>query len=375
MRSRLPATNPNQTSRRDLLKMSVGALALPAIGGLSLRSAAAADPPQITAVLSSDYLTGDLGGILRKVSNVDIQTVPYGGPSDSLAKLMAPGGTSRYDLMILNTDLAAPTVLGEKAGQERARPLDLSLIPNVKDLMPLFAKAVRKRDDKTYMIPVQWGYDSVLFDPAHIPESDDLTQSWGVLFSDKYAGKVALRDEPLQSIMAAGLSLGHTDVFNMNAADLKEVKSFLISKKKNIRALWKSFGEAVNMMGNGEVWAMYGWIAMRAELQKGGKNIRNNWPKEGAWVFNQSAFIPKDSSKAEAACAVINALLDLGYGLATARTTEYPSPSLAVKSALSIDEQKRIGYDIEERGVKLVKPSVPPDMNSWVSAWNDFKAA
>ena len=55
------------------------------------------------------------------------------------------------------------------------------------------------------------GYDSPIIRIDHIPENDTLTQSWGVLFADKYAGKTALRDDAYQSIMVTGLHLGHKD--------------------------------------------------------------------------------------------------------------------------------------------------------------------
>jgi hypothetical protein len=54
----------------------------------------------------------------------------------------------------------------------------------------------------------------------------------------------------------------------MTTSDLNEVKKFLISKK-NFRTLWMQFGGR-HLMSSGEVWAMYGWMPMRAALQKDG---------------------------------------------------------------------------------------------------------
>ena len=95
----------------------------------------------------------------------------------------------------------------------------------------------------------------------------------------------------------------------MDERDINEVTRFLIRKKKNFRTLWSSFGQAVALMASGEVWMMYGWIAMRAALQRQGHDVTNNWPREGVLIWNQSAFIPKDSRKSDASHAVINAML------------------------------------------------------------------
>ena len=102
---------------------------------------------------------------------------------------MAPGGTKNYDLMISLTQFVGPA-LGAKDGDERLHALDMSKIPNAKNLMPLFKKDIVSRNGKTYMIPIVWGYDSVIYNKDHISPDDPLTQSWGVLFDDKYKGKL-----------------------------------------------------------------------------------------------------------------------------------------------------------------------------------------
>lgn len=365
-------TSPIFTPTRRRFLQSSALLGLGATT-LGARPAQAAD--KVSGIMSPNYARDDLKAIILKNADVALENLPYVGPTDTLAKLLAPGGSARYDLMILNTDFAADRIMGEKAGQEKGAAIDLGIVKNIEHLMPTFRKAVQERDGKVYMIPVSWGYDAVLFDRSKVPEQDPLTQSWGILFNDKYAGRVALRDEPLQSIMVAGLHLGHGDVFNMDKPDIRDCTRFLISKKKNIRALWSKYGEGVNMLGSGEVVAMYGWISMRSELQKNGKDIANNWPSEGAMVWHQSAFIPRDSRNAKAAARVINAMLDPEYGIARTRLTEYPSPSKAVKDSLGIEEQRRLGYDLEERGVKTLRVTFPKLMDDWVTAWNDFKAA
>ena len=100
--------------------------------------------------------------------------------------------------MVSLTEFVKGPVLGAGAGDEKALALDLGKIPNAKKLMPLFQDEIVVRDGKPYFIPVYWGYDSVLYNTEAIAE--DMAQSWGILFDDKYAGKVALRDDAHQMI-------------------------------------------------------------------------------------------------------------------------------------------------------------------------------
>jgi spermidine/putrescine transport system substrate-binding protein len=357
--------------RRSFL---AGAAAAAGSGLCGLRPGAAQARP-VVAIMPGVFLPDQVRPLIETKASVKVENAPYVSPTDTLAKLLAPGGTSRYDLMISITNFVRGPVMGEKAGDENVAAFDLSLIPNAAKIMELFKDDIVVRDGKTYMIPVVWGYDSVIYNADKIPPDDELTQSWGVLFDDKYAGKVAWRDDAHQTILAAALHLGIKDPVTMSAQELKEVTSFLIKKKKNVRTMWTTFGTGVSLLSSGEVWALYGWIPMRAALQKQGMNVTNNWPKDGLLVWSQSAFIPKDSPNAKATHAVVNAFLDTEVGRTLAETTNYPTTSSEIAAGFSPEDRKRIGLDIEERGVKVHPMRFPAAMDQWLEAWNTVRSA
>jgi len=176
-------------------------------------------------------------------------------------------------------------------------------------------------------------------------------------------------------ILTAGLFMGMADPAAMSASDLKEVAKFLTAKKKNVRTMWSTFGSAVSLMSSGEVWAMYGWIPMRAALQKQGMNVTNNWPKDGLLIWSQGAFIPKDTANAKGSHAVINAYLEKDVGHRLAMDTNYPSTSREISGAFSRDERKKLGLDVVERGVKVYPLKFPTAMDQWLEAWNTVKSA
>lgn len=361
-------------ARRDFLKLS-GATVASSLVGVGAPLPALASEKKISAVMVGVILNPKTREVVEKATSVKIENVPYVSPTDTVAKLMAPGGTSRYDLMISVTEFVKGPVLGVKAGDEKVASLDMSKVPNAANLQSVFKSEVQRRGDKTLMVPILWGYDSPLYRTDLIGEGDPNTQAWGVLFNDKYAGRVALRDDAYQSIMAAALHLGHESPASMSAGDLAEVKKFLISKKKNFRTLWTKFGEAVNLMSSGEVWAMYGWMPMRAALHANGVKVKNAWPKEGILLWNMSAFIPKDSKNVEATTSVVNAMLSPEFGVAMTEATNYGSASQKAIDAFSVADQERIGLNATTRGGKLNPLKWPNDMNSWIEAWGAFKAA
>lgn len=363
------------SDRRTFLK-GAGVAGLGGLAASALPiSPAFAQSKKVVAIMPGVFIPDAARPIIEQLSGVKVENAPYVSPTDTLAKLMAPGGTRNYDMMISLTQFVKGPALGEKDGDERLHALDMSKIPNAQNLMQLFKKEIVTRAGKTYMIPVVWGYDSVIYNADEIPTEDSLTQSWGVLFDDKYKGRIAWRDDAHGMIMAAALHRGHPDPIAMDASDLKDLTAYLIDRKKNVRTMWTKFGEAVNLISSGEVWAMYGWIAMRAALQKQGLNVTNNWPTDGLLTWNQSGFVPKDSPNTAAAEAVINAMLSKEYGQKLTEVTNYPSTSAEVAALFSAADKRKLGYDLVDRGLKLYGLNFPADIDKWVESWNIIKTA
>ena len=175
-----------QSDRRAFIKKA----GVASLGGLAVSalpmSTALAQSKKVVAIMPGVFMPKQGRPIVESMSGVKVENAPYVSPTDTLAKLMAPGGTKNYDMMISLTNFVKGPALGAKDGDERLHALDMSKIPNAQKLSPLFKKDIVTRGGKTYMVPIVWGYDSVIYNADKIPTDDPFTQSWGVLFSDKY---------------------------------------------------------------------------------------------------------------------------------------------------------------------------------------------
>jgi spermidine/putrescine-binding protein len=329
----------------------------------------------VIAVMPGVAIPDEARKILETQTGIRMEQVPYLSPTDSVAKLFAPGGTARYDFMATNMYFVRAPLMGRKAGDEKIRPFDMSKIPNAAGMVELFKPEIQSRNGNAYMVPVFWGYDSPLFRTDKIPADDPATKSWGILFDDRFAGHTALRDDAYQALLVAALALGHKDPPTMPVSDLREVQKFLISKKRNIRALWTKFGEAVNLMSSGEVWTMHGWMPMRAALVREGITVLNARPKEGILFWNHAAFIPKDTQKAELAYAITNSMLSEEYGIALTRASNYGPMSAKALATFNDDEKKLFGLDVTGPDTARFTANFPNDMNAWIEAWAGFKSA
>jgi len=145
------------------------------------------------------------------------------------------------------------------------------------------------------LIPIFFGFDSVIYNRDVVRDVD--VDTWGLIFDERFAGKIGWYDVAHQMFLAGGLFLGHKEPERMDRNDLAEVTKFLISKKKLVRTTYRTFSECVNLMASGEIVVSYAAVPIRSELQQKGYNVTNGWPKEGVLSFSQNAYIPKDFEK------------------------------------------------------------------------------
>lgn len=358
--------------RREFLKRSAAAGTLAALPtGFAYGQAGAT----LEILVANALVGGPLKGILENEAKVKINDAPFQSSTDVVSRLVAPGGTGRYNLMMSHSIFSRGPVLGEKAGAEKCSALDLRKIPNVQHVADTFKQDFLERDGKVYGIPIMWGYDSVLFNTQHVPEKDAYTQSWSCIFEDKYAGRIGWMDVSPHMFLAAGLYLGHKAPETMSTAELNEVTKFMISKKKNVRTLWTSFAQASNLLGTGEIIASFGPIPVRYGLQQKGLPITNAWPKEGVLSFVQPAYIPKDSSNQDAAHAMINAMLGQSYASQLSPVSGYLSTSRLGSRDMSAADRTKWGYGILEGTTKHAPLRMPANLSQWIEAWTRVKAA
>lgn len=309
----------------------------------------------------------------KAASGIDMNVACWTNSIDTFTKLATGGGRT--------TDLinSSRQYIGAGIQRNLFAPLDLSKVPNAKHLSPFFANpAYSTVGGKQYSLPFMFGFDSVVYNKKIGP-----VDSYGVLFDDKYKGRVSIRDDPNTMIPQTALFLGMKNPLRLSSAELKEVTKFLISKKGNFRKLWTGFADAVALLKSEEVVAVGdGWVSMAWTLNEGGKKdqfaIAN--PKEKALVWTQDWLMPAEAAGRPTADLVyeyMNWSLGADQAAYIGRNAGYVSASQLGRPQLTKEEAKAIGYDDFETIFKNGSPlnEVPPNIQEYTEAWNRFKSA
>jgi putative spermidine/putrescine transport system substrate-binding protein len=114
---------------------------------------------------------------------------------------------------------------------------------------------------KVNFVPMFFQMDLIGYNAGKIPAVNN-ELSWGELFNPKWRGKVAMFGIDWRGMLNAAMGmralslLNPVDISNMTEKEVDTVTTFLKEKKKegHFRAMWKAYGELVNLMASEEVW-------------------------------------------------------------------------------------------------------------------------
>jgi spermidine/putrescine transport system substrate-binding protein len=242
--------------------------------------------------------------------------------SDALAKLHAG----------LKPDLFRPYVGWVKyfATSDLVQPWDAAKIPNFKHLNPFMVKAGQYKG-KQYGIPADWGFDAILYRSDKVKPR---AKSWGLLFDDRYKGKIAWFDD-LNMLVLAGLYLGFDRPWRQSDAELKRSQKLLMSKKKNVRLIWSSETNLWEAFGGGDIWIAYAWPNDWVQMKNKKLKVVYMRPREKPVAWVGMFMLLKGSPRRDLAHAYVNAWsskasakwLEDNYGYGHANTLARPASS------------------------------------------------
>ena len=224
------------------------------------------------------------------------------------------------------------------------QPWDTKLIPNFKHLNPLMVKAGQYKG-KQYGIPEDWGFDAVLYRSDKVKPK---ARSWGLLFDERYKGKIAWYDDGSTMLPMTGLYLRFKDPWNQTDAQLKQAQKFLISKKHLVRTIWSSETALWQAFGSGDLWIAYAWpndwVQMRKK-PKPGLPVVYMMPREKPLAWVGMLMLLKDSLAPQARARVRRCLefrrkREVARGQLRLRSRE-PSREAVVERSLACSQDRR----------------------------------
>src|SRR5436309_5214517 len=205
----------------------------------------------------------------------------YAGSSDEMVTLMRQGGGSQYDLVSASGDASLRLIRGGDV-----QPVNVNLIPDWKNFIPqLQAPPHNTVKGAHYGISLQWGPNTLLYNTQKVTPAPN---SWSVIYSPKYKGKVTIPDNPIQIadaalyLMKTQPSLGIKDPYELNSSQFSATVGLLQKQKPLIKKYWALASDEIDLFKNGDAWIGASWPYQTNTLQAAKAPVKDTIPREGA---------------------------------------------------------------------------------------------
>lgn len=229
------------------------------------------------------------------------------------------------------------------------QPFDVARIPEYPNIWERFRTIPRTSfDGEVFFVPFDAGTASVMYRTDLVDPADVAEPSWGLLFNEKYKGRLSMYDTDTTFIEIASRILGfYDDYLHLSDEQLAEVRKLLVKQRELMPFYWADNTQMEQAMAAGELVAAYAWSGSVSALKAQGVPVEYMVPKEGILGYCcglvRHAKAPGDE---QAMYDLVNAMLDpaagkflieqQGYFHANRRTYEIVEP--AVLEQLGVDD-------------------------------------
>ena len=320
---------------RWLLALLAAAMTLTACGGGDGgggggEAAADCEPGQTDGDLVfynwSEYIDPELITQFEEEAGVSVTSDYYPSNEELLAKVQAGG--SGYDVIV-------PSDYMVNIMREEGLLLELNedAIPNSENIADEFADPPYDPGNR-FSKPYQWGTTGLGVDMEVVGE--DVEPTWALVFdpevASQYAGKIALLDDPRETMAAALYYLGYSPN-TTSEEELQEASDLISEAKANIAAFDSDL--YTDLLVSGEVAISHGfsgnYFATFNETEGGWDRYAYLIPEEGATKWVDTMAILADAPHPCTAHTFINFLLDAENGAQLTNWNYYGSPNAAAE--------------------------------------------
>ncbi len=162
-------------------------------------------------------------------------------------------------------------------------PIDETRLSNWPDVIPSL-KAVPGTiiDGKRYWVCMDWGQTSVVYRTDFV---DIEEESWGILWDERYKGRLSMVDSLADGVMVAAIYAGAKDPFDMTPDEVLKTRELLRDQRPLLSFYSNSATDIEQALATGEVVAAVTWNDSYIRLVEQGLPVKFMNPKEGAMTW------------------------------------------------------------------------------------------
>jgi spermidine/putrescine transport system substrate-binding protein len=273
-------------------------------------------PKAVTVYMWSEYIDPELLSKFEKETGLEVVLDTYENTETMMSKVASAG--DQYDVVVVS-DHAIRTM----SGRGTFRQLDLSKIPNAKNVAARFRKPAYDPEGR-FSLPYQWGTIGLVYRTDKLP---GFTASWAALLDPaKQRGPVVLLDSMRDLMAAALISRGYSP--NTRSADeLKAAGDLLASARTKRMVGFYGSPDSVGKVISGDAWAA---MAYNGDAVSRLDDVTDfAVPAEGSVIWVDAMTVPAKAPNPEGAYTFINFILAADVGAQLSNYLAYATPNEA----------------------------------------------
>lgn len=247
----------------------------------------------------------------------------YARSPDDMARATRERG--RFDLVSAGGDIARRLI------RERlVRPVDVRRVPPFAHFFEAFrAPSFTTVRGVHYGIATLWGANVLLYNAAKVAPAP---RSWSAVYDERYRGRIAIPDNPLQIadaalyLAATKPALGIRDPYRLTTAQLAAAVALLKRQRHLVTSYWRYASDEVSLFEDGRAWLGSGWQWQADRLADHKVEVRTLVPREGVTGWADSWMLAAHAQHPRCAYAwlrwisqpAVQAELAVDYGAAPA---------------------------------------------------------
>ena len=306
--------------------------------------------------------TLDVNKAFEERYGIQVNYTNYESNENMYNKLKSGG--ANYDVVIPSDYMIAKLV-----EENMLRELDYSNIPNYKYIVEKYKNLYYDPENK-FSVPYTVGMVGLIYNTTMVEGNPD---SWGVLWDEKYAGKILMFNNPRDAFgiaqFYAGQSINTTDVAEWD-------KSIELLKEQNPLVASYVMDEVYNKMEHGDAALAPYYAGDFLTMYDVNPDLAFVYPKEGVNFFVDAMCVPKNAENPEAAELYINFMLEEDVAVANANYICSASPHELVLQSDDYDlKGNEVLYPAEEDMPKTeMFQNLDYDTQQYMAMlWNELK--
>lgn len=334
-----------------------------ALCALLLAATGCARKPALYVYNWTDYMNPDLIQQFEKEFNCRVVRDFYDSNEAMYAKIKA-GGTG-YDVIF-----PSGYMISIMQQQGMLKPLDLSLIPNVKHMDRLILDITQDRAMQ-YSVPYMAGSTGIGYQKGRVP---DFEPTWGMFDREAYKGRITMLNDMRECIGAALKYLGHS-YNSTNDTELAAARDVVIRWKRNL-AKFES-DQYKNGLVSSEFLITHGFSGDVLQVMAESDEIGFVVPREGTSVAIDAMVIPTTARQPELAHAFINFMHRPEVAAANILFVQYRCPNLAAYELLDAEVRADESIFLPDEVMKRCEVilDLGEDNAKFVKIWDAIRAA